>query len=54
MAKVKKAVETVSLIAPSGTRVTVAKSAAEKYKRRGYKGVPGRPAKSAEPRSAGQ
>lgn len=43
MAKEKQAVKTVTLTAPSGSKVTVAESSAAKYKARGYKGVPGRP-----------
>lgn len=43
MARRKEAVKTVTLTAPSGTKVTVAETSADKYKARGYKGVPGRP-----------
>lgn len=43
MAKQKQAVKTVTLTAPSGSRVTVAEVSAAKYKALGYKGVPGRP-----------
>ena len=43
MVRRKEAVKTVTLTAPSGTRVTVAEGSAAKYKALGYKGVPGRP-----------
>lgn len=43
MARHKDPVKTVTLTAPGGTKVTVAESSADKYKARGYKGVPGRP-----------
>jgi len=43
MAKRRQPVRAVALTDPSGVRVTVAESAVDKYKRLGYKGVPGRP-----------
>lgn len=46
VAKTGKAAETVQLTSPSGARVTVSAEAADKYKAKGYRGVPGRPAKS--------
>lgn len=43
MGRRRQPVQTVTLTAPSGARVTVAEAAVETYKRLGYKGVPGRP-----------
>ncbi len=48
MAKQTETKKTVNLTSPQGTKVTVAADAAEKYKAKGYKGVGGRPAKSAD------
>lgn len=44
----KKVVESksVRLVAPNGAQVTVSADSADQYKAKGYKGVPGRPAKS--------
>lgn len=38
----------VTLVSPTGARVTVSAESADKFKAKGYKGVPGRPAKAAE------
>lgn len=46
MASKPQPAATVRLTAPSGTHVTVSAESAEAYKAKGYKGVPGRPAKA--------
>lgn len=46
MATKSEPAATVRLTAPSGTQVTVAADSADNYKAKGYKGVPGRPAKA--------
>lgn len=38
--------QTVRLTSPTGASVTVSAESADQYKTKGYKGVPGRPAKS--------
>ena len=38
----------VTLVSPTGARVTVSAESVDRFKAKGYKGVPGRPAKSAE------
>lgn len=39
MAKTKRAVESVTLTSPTGTKVTVSKESVDKYKAKGYKPV---------------